>query len=190
MEQADPKRIDVGGYDSHSGVRGVGPPEFVTDSNLASTPQSVGKGQGPQDAAGKDQERSSGGMPGAVHRSVRVRPTPVPGSGRSTHRVSHHVFLDSESWRRGIRALQELVIHFILGLGVLGGIKGFEWFIHLCWPSEDLVWLKGSPWEFHVDWIFNIMDTVFLLLFMGVGIWKFVFAQVGRTVRSARVIQR
>lgn len=75
-------------------------------------------------------------------------------------------------WRRTALILNELTAHLVVMFAVLGSIKLGQWFILFTSGSAELIFFKGSRYQFDAEWFFDIADLVLLvaLLVLGAGL--------------------
>jgi len=146
------------------------PPDQETDTSIHSNARESVRDR---DQAAAAETRSKARKP-IIRSKVPSERVPFRDS-----RAGRALSLVWEPWRQGFRAFQELLIQFILGISILSGIKGLQSFVHLCWEDKEILWFRGSRIEFNVDWIFNAMDSIFLLIFLACGMYRFVAILLG-----------
>lgn len=76
-------------------------------------------------------------------------------------------------WRRTILTLNELAAHLVVIFGLLGAIKLGQLALLFFAPgSGELIFFKGSPYQFNAQWFFDFADLALLgaLLILGVGL--------------------
>ena len=76
------------------------------------------------------------------------------------------------AWRRTLLILNELAAHLTVIFGLLGAIKAGQLFIFFINGGTELIFFKGSPYQFNAQWFFDAADLVLLivLLCLGVGL--------------------
>jgi len=76
-------------------------------------------------------------------------------------------------WRRTALTLNELAAHLTVIFGLLGAIKLGQWVLFFSASgSGELIFFKGSQFQFNAQWFFDAADLALLvaLLFLGVGL--------------------
>lgn len=78
----------------------------------------------------------------------------------------------SVPWRRTILTLNELAAHLTVIFGLLGAIKLGQVVVFFTNGGTELIFFKGSLYQFNAQWFFDAADLALLvtLLFLGVGL--------------------
>ena len=75
-------------------------------------------------------------------------------------------------WRRTLLTLNELAAHLTVIFGLLGAIKLGQLVISFTNGGTELIFFKGSQYQFNAQWFFDAADLALLvaLLILGVGL--------------------
>jgi hypothetical protein len=75
-----------------------------------------------------------------------------------------------ESWARGWAVFNELLVHTLVIIFVIGSIKAIELVVEYANHHDEVLFFRGSKAEFPAQWLFDAADVAMItcLLFRGV----------------------
>src|SRR5258708_19106353 len=78
----------------------------------------------------------------------------------------------STAWQRGLLTLNELAVHLVVVVGLVGAVKLFELIVSSTTHGEGLVFFKGNPYfEFSAQWFFDAADIALIVSVLCLGVY-------------------